>query len=254
MPLSEEDLIQVVEHLTPTLKGITDSTSKLVNDGITKRFERFEKSFGDNVKSALGEIAADIDTRLEQKVAALKPADLPPPDGKAKGAGEAGKPAADPIHDAAMKALEKKIADQDKAMAKLNEERAAEKRKARDITRRHVSAEAYTKAGGDPARVNHALGYLQSEGRIGYESDDSDALVFRDESGEAVDLATGIAGWLKSPDGQHYMPPRGSNGSGGTSGKAPTRKAGAPTAGDLAELLGSMSLTGAGMIGTPLPE
>ena len=232
MPLTDEDLAQVTEHLTPVLtKLVTDTTGKVVNDGITKRFATFEKSFGETIKTSLGSIATDIDARLDEKIAGMKP--------PAK-TGAAGDQVPDPI----VVGLKKQI----DLLTKQNETTAAERKAERDKARKTGLAakaqETFLANGGDPARVAHALGYLRAEDRIGYAADDSDDLVFKEADGSTMDLATGLASWLKSPDGLHYVPPKGAGGSGATGNRPPPRKPAGTEKPNLREALGNMALSG----------
>lgn len=232
MPLSDDDLAQVAEHLTPVFtKLVTDTTSKVTNDALTKRFTSFEAKLGETLKTTIAGLATDIDTRLDEKVASIKPptkGDPPLP------------PAPDPV----IKGLQKQIETLTSQSQALTAERAAERTNARKATAAQKAQEAYIAGGGDPSRARQALGYLRAEERFGYEADDSDTLVFTDESGEKVDLATGMSTWLKSADGMHYVPPRGAGGSGAAGAKNLPRKAAGITKGDLTEALGNMALGG----------
>jgi hypothetical protein len=63
----------------------------------------------------------------------------------------------------------------------------------------------------DPKAVRQIL---QSDGLIGYEDDDSDSVVFKDESG-ALPVSKGLESWVKtSPLAKRFMPASGANGSG----------------------------------------
>jgi len=63
----------------------------------------------------------------------------------------------------------------------------------------------------------HATAALLYDGVVGYEADDSDLIVWRN-NGVAMDAKDGARSWLRSPEAQRFLPPSGTRGSGGTRG------------------------------------
>jgi len=79
------------------------------------------------------------------------------------------------------------------------------------------------KGGITGARLKHALNHLRAEGQVKFVDD---KLVFA-KGDEDVELAEGVAEWLKSEDGKYFLPPSNAGGSGsGQGGKGFTARPG----------------------------
>jgi hypothetical protein len=186
-------------------------TEEQLNRAISARLGEFgkkiEKTLGESLGTMLG-------SKLEEFKASITPQADPSKEGSPK--------AADIESHPFVKGLLKQMSDQKALTEQLKSERDAEKASARDQKLRTKLSDELTKHGLDPKYVRHAVGVLvDSEKRVRFAADDGDDLVFHEPAG-AVDLATGLKGWVKSDDAKIYLPPRGTQGSGGQPGaKAP---------------------------------
>ena len=177
-------------------------TEEQLNRAISARFADFQKKVVKEVELALAPIA----TKLED-LGKREPAAGTPPAG-----GDAGTKSIEdhPV----VKGLQKQLADMQRQGAELKAERDAEKQKVRDSKLRNALGEVLTKGGINAKHVSKAVGQLVDvEKRVRFSDDDSDALVFREDTGD-VDFGTGLKGWLKTEDAKLYMPPSGTHGSG----------------------------------------
>lgn len=206
------------------------------------------KEFGGRLKKFEAKIESRITTALEtglttglapilESIAKLTEAAA----GQGGGAGAAGGKAeggAGPGGDKdiesspAFVGMKKKLEDLEKDNAKAKAEVLAEKKKAREDGRSRSLRETLQKQlaeSGVPEdevrRLTRATNELIRDGVVRYESEDDGAdVVFMDKS-DAVDLPTGIAGWLKTDIGKSWLPPRNSAGSGdGPFGRNPNKQ------------------------------
>ena len=104
-------------------------------------------------------------------------------------------------------------------------EKAAERQKARTQTLRQRATETLTELGVTGVGTKHAFNTLSADGRIVYEGDASDEILFVDDKGEKLPLKDGLKAWTESEDAKVFLPPRGASGS----GDEPRRSAGGPT-------------------------
>ncbi len=199
MPLSEEDLGQVREIVNGTVNGVVAALKKSSDAQRTKDQE------------ALGKL-------LEEKLSALKPQDPPGDgDGGKKNKGES----------VELATLRKQQADTTKQLEDIRKERDAERAKSRAAQKRSNVGEALSKHGIEGMRFRGAYAMIQE--RIRNREDNSDELVFVDDSGAEVDLDVGLASWAKTDEAKMFLPPIGASGSGArraptASGKPPEKK------------------------------
>lgn len=191
-----------------------EQLNKAINAAITGRLKdfstSFEKKIGETLTKSLGEIAPQIDKLLDDKIAGLKPAG----DGKTP---QGNVPSTVDIENhPSFKGMKKQLEENAKVSQRLQEERDAERTKARDIDLRKRVSDHLSKT--IPAdRLQHAVGFLvDAQKRVRW-NDDASELVFRDRDGD-VDLETGLGAWQKSDDAKIYLPPRGPQGSGDRGG------------------------------------
>jgi hypothetical protein len=134
-----------------------------------------------------------------------------PPPGDGKGTPEPPKVEDSPAFKAMLQkqeALQKQL-DAEKAA------KVAERDKARKQTLRQKSLEALAEHGITGKRAQIALNNLLAEGKVKFESDDSDELLFVDSKGDELPLADGTKSWVESDeDAKMFLPPRGASGSG----------------------------------------
>ena len=102
--------------------------------------------------------------------------------------------------------------------------KAAEQAKARAQALRQRTFEVLTEHGVSGNGARHAFNTFAAEGRVVYEGDSGDELLFVDEKGEKLPLKDGIKSWVESEDAKVFLPPRGASGS----GDEPRRSAGSP--------------------------
>lgn len=126
---------------------------------------------------------------------------------------------------AAMQRELQKLKDAATESAKREREATA---RTREQSRRQSAIEQLGKHGMDPFRAKQALAWLDSEGMVRYESDQSDRLVFGKQiEGQIPDeLDAGVATWVKSDEGKTFLPPTNAKGSGDRGGALAPNSAG----------------------------
>jgi hypothetical protein len=216
--------------------GLTEEASKQVNELINKalgpRFKAFEEKQAKATAEANTKLLESFGTTLDEKLAALKPTEE---GDKGKG----GKPpATDITQSPEFRAMQKQLKEQGELLEKAKQDKATETARAREeALNRKVEAELANYGISDPesARI-----LLQGKKLVGYEEDEGESIVFRDEEGGALPLKKGLESWVKSAVGKRFLPPSGANGSGDRSagGKKPQSSNGAaPTTDELGQAL-----------------
>lgn len=141
---------------------------------------------------------------LDEKLAGFKPGELPADPSK--------KP-----KDLEIETLRRQLTEQGGSLEEIKRERDLERAKNRAAALDRLVVESLANVGKiDGISGRMALAALKSTGRVGYgdEEGEPDKIVFRDDSGVAVDLATGMKGWLKTEEGKFFLPPTGVRGAG----------------------------------------
>lgn len=200
MPLDEADIKKITELttgiVTEALKASGTETAKLIDASIGKAIK------GLDIDKKLEGLKTETDKKLEGiKVD-------PPKD-----------PPKDPPGGDDSPALRKLQAEQEKLQKALEAqtkraEEAETKRRA-DLLQNSVR-DALIAQGADPKRVALALPVLKERGTV--RLDDKGAPVFtfqRNGYEESLDVTAGAKEWLSTDDGKIYMPPVGTQGTGG---------------------------------------
>jgi hypothetical protein len=179
---------------------------------------------------ASDEVATTISSKLgidekltsfgEALIEKLKAEPPKPPDEKGKSNHQEPKLEDTPAYRAMQKQLEETKNRLDAAEAA----KKAERDKARAQALRQKSTEALTEAGVTGAGTRHAFNSLLADGRIKWEGDDSEELLFVDSKGDELPLADGVKSWVESDDAKMFLPPRGASGSGDPPRRGPGTK------------------------------
>ena len=195
-------------------------TEEQLNKAITGRLADWSKSFekknAETIKSVVGEIAPQLDKLLEEKLAAFRPAE-----GVKAGGGNAHDAAKVDIENhPAFKGMKKQLDEAVGQTRKLQEERDAERARARDMDLRKQVTETFAKNGVPADRLHFAVGAAIDTEKKAKWNEDGDAVVFGD-----LDLDTGSKDWLKSDNAKIFLLPRGTQGSGERGGgRAPAAR------------------------------
>lgn len=193
---NEGDTSQGGEPKYATIEEVTEAVSELVNKAITNR----NKAFEGKMTGMLSELTAKFEERMKAQAA-------PAP----SSSGPESKVEDTPV----FKGLQKQLADMQQKLEATEREKRAERAKGRDKDLRQRLSDELTKAGVDPARVRHAVGFLvDSDKRVRYVDEDTDEVVFTDEDNQEVDFRTGLRNWMKSDDSKIYQSARGTTGTG----------------------------------------
>jgi len=192
---------------------LTEDQTKAVNDIVSKAMGARLKDFEKKQAKSLEEFGATLASKVSEsvlaavgeKLAETKPVE-PPAGGEPRKLAED-----DPI----VKGLRKQV----EQLTKQSQDReAAEKAAAAQVKAsklREKLTVALSKHGIEGLRASNAVAVLiDAHKRVNWEGDDSEALTFKDESGDIVDIATGLQSWVSSDEGKLYAPPRGAVGSG----------------------------------------
>jgi hypothetical protein len=192
---------------------VASIAAQVVNQAFTNRSKKLRE-----------EITADFTRGFEgvNKTLAELTAALPQPKGVKKKEGEAELDHADsPV----LKGLQRQLEELRNEATQLKAERDAERTQSKNMTLRQKLGDELARAGiNDPQRVRYAMALLVSEEQRVRWSEDGESIVFRDATGEDIDLATGIKTWAKSEDGKHFLPPTGARGSGDRQGQGRTQQ------------------------------
>jgi hypothetical protein len=193
-----------------------------VNKAITARFSAYEKKLDTKFTESFGGFETKLTELLGQKLEELKPK---APDGDNKPAQTSSNIEEHPQ----FRGLQKQLSEVKNKLEAQQKAAEAERAKARDVTLRQRVTERLVEGGIDGTRAKHALGYLvDAEKRVRFADDKADSIVFADANGEALDLETGLKGWLSSDEAKLYLPPRGAAGSGERTDTT-NRRSGAPS-------------------------
>jgi hypothetical protein len=162
-----------------------------------KRFEaRFEKM--------LAEKLALLSPKKEEPEEDADEAVAPP---KADAAG---------APDATARELARLKRSLEREKAEREKERGEREAQAAKISRdeeRAKLADALGVAGIDPKKSRAAIALLHTEDKR-VKRDETGRIVFLNEDGDELDLASGIKAWAASDEGKAFLPPRGAGGSG----------------------------------------
>jgi hypothetical protein len=194
-----------------------EDVTKLIDGRLGVWSKGFEKKNADTIKSALGELAPELDKLLEGKLESLrkgapepqpKPGDLPAPPPKVE-------------DHPAFKGLQRTVEDLRKQTETAKQERDAERAKTQQITLRKTLTEELARRGfKDPLRIEAAVDRIVDSKKLVGWTDDGASVVWKDADGER-ELGVGIEAWLKTPDAKLYQDPRGAAGSGARPGGRP---------------------------------
>jgi hypothetical protein len=197
-------------------------TEEQLNRAISARLTDFQKKVEKTIEGVKVDPEA-IAKLVAESISASKPADEPK--GKSK----------DSQPDPEVNSLKKALADQKKTVEEMQAKLAQERASVRNSKLRQAVQDEMTKHGfSEATRAKHALGHLVDvEKRVRYSDDESDSIVFRDEDGQDVDLATGIKSWSRSDEAKLYMPPKGVQGSGSNPGGKGSPKDDQPRLGEV---------------------
>ena len=192
----------------PLTQEQRDAISQMLNAAVNNTLTARLKSFEVQLHTKLGESFGKL---LEDKLKDFKPAPADPPDDQGGKGGKGGK-GGDNVELATLRT------QMQAALTKMNQTEAkfaAERAKNRAISLRQVVSEKLSTLGIDGVRFKGAFAMLQSEGRIKHRDEDSDEIIFVDESGNEVDHNVGLEGWVKTDDAKIFLPPTGAKGAGG---------------------------------------
>lgn len=195
-----------------------DGVIEIVNSAITGRLKAAQKQMADSVSSMLAEALAPVIEKVEALPAA-----------PAKGDGSSG---GDSQPDSPeLNSMRKQLADLQKQNDTWKQQLAEERQAKRLGNLRTSTLEQLANAGfRDQQRATAAMKILLSDGRVNFESDSSDSVVFRDSDGTSLPLADGLKSFAKSEEGKLFLPPANAGGSGDASGNpgANSQQAGTP--------------------------
>lgn len=195
------------EGETPKVAPIT---VEQMNAAITARMKALETKVENSIGSKLTDFSTKLSETLAQQFEAMKPKEAPPAD-KGKDTPK--------VEDPAVKQLREELAAMKQANQRIDSERKAERAKAREATLRSSVTNALTATGMPAALAKKAVFELvDGTKRVGWQSDESESLVFKTDDGEHLDLDSGLKSWLGSEDAKFYKAPTGTTGSGDRSG------------------------------------
>jgi hypothetical protein len=188
--------------------GLTEAATKQVNELINKalgsRFKAFEAQQTKNLEAFGSGLTEKLLGGIDEKLSAFKPAE--PGSGKPKDS------ATDLSQHPDFRALKKQNDEFSRQLAEEREEKAKAKAAARQELLNRKIDEALQAAGF--SAIKAARNNLLAEGRVRFEGDDSDNVVFVDDEGGGLPLKRGFSEFAKSAEGKIFMPATGANGSG----------------------------------------
>jgi hypothetical protein len=191
---------QAGEEKEPLTQEQRDAISSMLGTTVSNMLTARLKSFETQLHTKMGENFGKL---LEDKLKEFKPA--PPPDDPEPG-GKGGK------KDVALATMQKQLTD---ALTAMNEQ----KQLAAEATARFRSREIRDRvenaltAVGIPKGVHADAAFAFLRDRI-VDDAEGDRINFRDDSGEEVDIVTGLKGWVKTEPAKLFIPPSGARGAG----------------------------------------
>ena len=194
---------------------ITEATvQELINKALGVRFRNFEEKQAKAAEAQSAKMLETFGATLEAKLEGLK---LPVPQQADH----------DPKQSPEYRAQQKQIDDLKKSITQAQNEKQAERQKARAVTLRQ-NVESALKA----MKVDHphaASFLIDSAKLVDFADENSENVIFRKKGSEETDLLeTGLSEWLKSAEGKWYQPATGASGSGerpgGGGGGMPSRQ------------------------------
>ena len=194
MTLAEEDLAQIASLFNTKLEEFGTAVDDKLNKAITKRLSAAEQKI-------LSEQNKVLEGFKTSNVPAPPPATPPGNEG-----------------DVRLKTLEAMVRESNAKFEDAERRAKAATEKNREAAKRTKVADLFSKAGvTNPEIVEIGVGFLVDSAKaVSYESDDeaNDRLVFHSDNGDPVELATGFNAWLKTDKAKHFLPPKGTRGSG----------------------------------------
>lgn len=173
-----------------------------MNRAITARFATYEKKLDTKLSDSFSGFEAKLAEFLTAKTEETKAPNA-----------EAAKPPQSIEEHPQFRGLQKQLSEYKNKVDAITKSAAEAEARSKDVTLRQKLGEMLAEQGIDGVRAKHAVGYLvDAEKRVRYAEDGSP--VFADANGEALDLATGLKGWMSGEDAKLYLPPRGAAGSG----------------------------------------
>lgn len=193
------------------INGIKQIVSTIVNSAIATRDKMADKKREQDREA----LKTDFAKLLEEKLGAIgnkgnnNPDDPPNPDGSGKGGKNRGQ------DDATLRELAT-MRRQMEQLSKTSEENALrasnERAKNRENALRTAVSEVFDGVGISGLRFKGAYGVVR--GQLKYVDDESDEIIFTDETGTELDYRAGLSSWLKSDEAKIYLPPTNTQGSG----------------------------------------
>jgi hypothetical protein len=213
------------------IESLNSMMGQTVNNILTARLKTSEKQLLEKLGGTVGE---SLKAQLPELLKEFKPAAADPDDKDGKGKGRR---AEDVVE---MATLRKQIQDLNARAEKADQKAAEAVAKTRTATLKQTTAEKLSAMGIDGARFKGAYALLQQEGRIKHRDDDSDDMVFVDDTGVELDIDVGLQGWAKGEDAKIFLPPSGVKGSGSKPvSSTPAASGGKPTSAQQWEIVGN---------------
>ena len=173
-------------------------TPAQMNKAITSHLQRFEKK---------------QDERLDALIQKLTEQLNPEPKSDDADGGDADEGEDDERFEKLQRKFEKKLEEAQSRVAKIEQEREAERQKNRDMQLRQSLRDELATAGIEgPAQKAVMALLVDGEKRVSM-TDDGD-IQFNDADGLSSPLKEGVSDWLKSDDAKLFLPARGGRGSG----------------------------------------
>lgn len=194
----------------------SEEQTKMITGAVNRSLKTSQEDMIKKVAESVSGSIQEFETRFAAQLEGSNNDDDDSGDAGAKG-DEANKNAAlaDIEKHPQFRGLKKQLEDLKKRAEEADARATAERQKQRDASLRAQVTDHLTKVGLNPKAIKQALMVLvDGEKRVRY-AEDGDDLLFTDESGDDLDLASGIESWGKSEAAQFYMPARGTSGSGG---------------------------------------
>lgn len=199
MALDDADKKAIAEMIAGGLKDFGGEFDKrfLTVDGATKVFKQGlqDLDLDGKIKAAVGEMAEDDDDDD------------------------------DGAETAAVKKLQRQLEETNRKVEEERQARQAAEAQSRRQAMEAAVTDSLGRAGVPSARHRQALAYLQTlktdQGEPVLDVTDGGQVVWRAQKNGYVDeiaVKEGIEAWVGTDDGKHYLPPRGSNGTGDGAG------------------------------------
>ena len=193
------------------MEAIEGRFTTMLQGGISSMAKRIEKQQGDKIDALTKLIEGMKPAAPVAKTNQQQDPDGDPDEGSRRRRNKGG------AEDVEFQTMQQKLQTQEELLQSIKRERDVERQKNRNAYLRQVSTQHLAGLGiTDGVSQDLAITSLIAKGTLGFESDNSDMIVWHTNTGETFEATEGFKMWSRSPEAQRLLPAVGARGSGGS--------------------------------------